>query len=128
MCTPEAETMLGEMAPEEVHKVAEAEKLDPGLVLKMAYPLYQEGLKWPDVKPCLTGWKRPACSKLAEIQALKTPMIFDSEDGHPPFGVVVGERAYESHFSTWLYHTLRKGGDPWANPSRMNEYECVAGC
>jgi len=128
-CTPGQDTMLGEMTPEEVHKVAEAENKDPGLVLKMSYPLYEQGLRWPQVRKCIDGDASADCATLKEIRATGKPMIFDSLDGHPPFGVVNGSLAIESHFTPWFYLTMIKNSnDLWESPWKMNDYTCVDGC
>jgi len=129
-CTVGQDAMLGEMTPEQVHQVAVAEDKDAGLVLKMAYPLYKQGLHWPDVLKCLGGGAGgPKCDALRAVQAMKRPVIFDSVDGHPPFGVVNGSRAFEARFTAWFFKTDQ--ADPsllFKHPGKMNEVSCVAGC
>jgi len=128
-CTPGQDLMLGQMAPEEVHGVAVSDNKDAGLILKMAYPIYQAEMKWPAVKECLADMGGEGCTTLQSVQAAGKPMIFDSEDGHPPFGVVVGSKALESHFTPWFFQTVKsKVEDLWISPGKMNDYECVSGC
>jgi len=128
-CTPGRDTMLGEMTPEQVHKVAEAENMDPGLVLKMSYPVYEQGLRWLQVKRCIAGDASADCAALEKVRAAGKPMIFDSQDGHPPFGLVNGSLAVESHFSPWFYLTISKNfQDLWKSPWKMNDYTCLDGC
>lgn len=130
ICQLDIDLTLGDYGPEELYSVAEKAKLDAGLMMKMSYPVYQQGLKWPAVMACLNGTSANAteCAMLKEVQATRMPMIFDSLDGHPPFGVVTNTEAWETHFSAWFREQQAKKADIWTEPWKMCEYVCVAGC
>lgn len=131
-CTAQEDRMLLEMAPSEVLKLAQAEDKDAGLMIKMAYPLYTAGIKWPDVQATLLGHNGqvdPTTKSILEgIQANSTPTIFDSSDGHPPFGVIAGNQIYEVHFSDWFWAMSMAKKDIWTAPGKINTYQCVSGC
>lgn len=76
---------------------------------------------------CLTK-STEMCADLKAIQATGKPMIFDSGDGHPPSGVVIGSKVVEPHFSQCFYDLQSSGGDVFSSPEKMNQYECVVGC
>jgi hypothetical protein len=136
MCQDGVDRTLRSMQPELVELVSKHENRDAGLMLKMAYPISHQGLFWPDVKAFITGdtTQNPLMAAtvnttLTSIQASGQPMIFDSHDGHPPFGVVYGQKVVESHFSQWFYDGIAKPGfDFHGSMGHMNEYTCLAGC
>lgn len=131
-CKPETDTMLAEMSPEQLYELAVSENKDPSLLLKMAYPVYKkEGkhpLDWQAVKACLKKPSGHGCGGVQGVQQFGQPVIFDSKDGHPPFGVIVGSKAYETHFTPWFYATVLNQTALWSTPHKMSAYKCVHGC
>lgn len=136
-CDPEQDEVLGAKSPPEVLAFAQQHKNDPGLVLKMAYPILPR-TKYPAVKEMLVDVS-PETILAAEIKSRKDPLAFlhwamtqphphivDSEDGHPPFAVINGTQVYESHFSRFFYehHDDINPQNMW----KINEYTCVFGC
>uniref|UniRef100_A0A7S1PVR3 Subtilisin n=1 Tax=Alexandrium catenella TaxID=2925 RepID=A0A7S1PVR3_ALECA len=131
LCKPDADTMLGQMSPQQLHEIAVTENKDPGLVFKMAYPVVKkdnEVQNWPGAKACLKRPNGRKCETIKAAQDFGKPLIFDSKDGHPPFGAIIGRKAYESHFTPWFYQTFLDQTTLWKSPFKMNEYTCVHGC
>jgi hypothetical protein len=136
MCQDGVDTTLRSMQPEAVLALGIQENKDNGLLMKMAYPIHDDadGLIWPDIKAQLTGGAPPnpqvaalANSTLRSVQASGQPLIFDSSDHHPSFGVVFGSRTFESHFTPWFFQNMGRPGFE-SNMGRMNTYTCITGC
>jgi hypothetical protein len=152
MCQDGFDRTLRSMQPEQLELMSQHENRDAGLMMKMAYPISNQGLFWPDVKAFITGDTPPdddgpnsamtdpirrfvttnlVNTTLRSTQASGYPMIFDSHDGQPPFGVVYGQKVVESNWNTaWFNdHPFIPGlSDDSESMGNENQYECIAGC
>lgn len=124
MCTDGHDKMLRNMSPEDLHAYARAVDFDVGLLVKMAYPVDQD-VKWHLAKGFFgqSPNLQMSSDQVEKLQGIITsgqPVVLDSHDGHPPFAVVQGRKAYlveldEAHFIRGHMNTL-------------TTWKCVHGC
>jgi len=127
LCTPGVDPMLRDRSPEELHRWANGNNLDMGLVVRMAYPVESEA-KWPLVKAYF-GQESDVASKavnasvLAKLKALQEsgrPIVLDSHNRHLPYAVVTGSKAF----------LLEKDAVNMVSgqPFTFTSWKCVKGC
>merc|ERR1719487_1186297 len=71
----------------------------------------------------LAGLSIERHQQLEELVNSEVPMIFDSFDGHPTFGVTVGQRAYEVRTDPEFLQSMS-----YAHPNKISQLVCVQGC
>jgi hypothetical protein len=158
-CQDDVDTTLRTLTPEQLYNLSVKEDRDAGLMLKMAYPTWPTtaelgGLHWEDVKDYLNGTATEAAQNVTNalqfLETYKRPYVFDSEDGHPPIGVVYGKKIYESNLTPWMMNHLKRqrtssqaadavksplvsivghiANDPFRHAGKINVYTCIRGC
>lgn len=127
----ENDSRLRESTLDDLSVLSKADDLDLALLTKMAYPVNEEHLWWQVQgawnvymgAPRADGHKfidQAYMPKMQKIQDSKEPMVFlNTKSGMPPFGVVVGNKAYEIQGNRAQNKSL---------PGTLNKAVCVNGC
>uniref|UniRef100_A0A7S1RUI8 Uncharacterized protein n=1 Tax=Alexandrium catenella TaxID=2925 RepID=A0A7S1RUI8_ALECA len=130
------DTLLNTKGPHELFALGIDFKMDPGYMLRMAYPVWGttvESLHWVGVQQAL-GLQPPTGNVTAKSEWLETikderlPWIVDSHDGLNPFGLVIGSMILEAKYSDWFYENVHNLTHVLENEWRSTELECVSGC
>eukprot|EP00406_Dinophysis_acuminata_P013195 CAMPEP_0179222034 /NCGR_PEP_ID=MMETSP0797-20121207/6509_1 /TAXON_ID=47934 /ORGANISM="Dinophysis acuminata, Strain DAEP01" /LENGTH=312 /DNA_ID=CAMNT_0020928857 /DNA_START=40 /DNA_END=978 /DNA_ORIENTATION=+ len=130
-CRALEDHLLGERSPEQLAQMASFADVDLGLFVRFAYPTFQE-LTWPDVRDFFLNDGPPgsaaASARLSELQSVLTsgmPTVFESGTGQPPHTIVVGNRVYQTVFTTWMQQHMK---DFNTHPGKMERLVCIRGC
>merc|ERR1719414_2526672 len=145
---------MNSLSLEQLFALARQFDVDPGVLLKLAYPS-SKGEKWTEAKKFWWrteyGWeilgKRKAAKTARELEEIgygaltsaeanmlqiadsQARVFFPSETGEPPYGVVQGHRAYEIKTNyTYAQEQIMKGNRLQAHPSQYHIVTCVIGC
>mmetsp|Transcript_60333 Transcript_60333/g.186784 ORF Transcript_60333/g.186784 Transcript_60333/m.186784 type:complete len:266 (-) Transcript_60333:215-1012(-) len=133
VCTPGKDPYFKDRSPEELFAMSQADNMDPSLLMRYAYPVYQTAA-WPEALNCLQEMKNetimndPECVSVRKVLDEKKPVMFDSLDMKPPFGVFIGGRAIEARLSQQRIAKVRSEEEFKSVPREMVEYKCMFGC
>lgn len=126
-CERGVDPHLGDKTPLELLRYSRMYDFDMGLLCKTAYPVDRVA-RWPLVAEYV--WTQgarqtdhpavpPAIARLKDLQAKGTPHVLDSDDHHPPFGVIWGKKAFLIEADPEL---------DWSHPSTVTTWRCLSGC
>jgi len=128
LCAEGRDKLLRDKPLAELFAWAKSNDFETGLLLKMAYPLEKKAT-WPLIKDVFSGSKvnleefpalRQAHERLPMVMRPGKPLVLDSPDGHPPFGVVQDSTAYLLE--------LPMTPKDMSHPNSITTVTCVAGC
>lgn len=130
------DSLLNSRGPHELFNLALKFKMDPGYVLRMAYPVWGtsvEALHWVGVEQVLglqppTGNVTAKAEWLEKVKEDRLPWIVDSHDGRNPYGVVVGDLIIEIKYSDWFYENIHNFSDVLLHEWKSSTLECIRGC
>jgi len=126
-CDPKhGDNMLWDYTPEELFRFAADHDLDTAQLAKMAYRIEREAT-WENAKG---GWGQTETVALAKsstrmqklvnyIKEIDQYVVLDSDNQHPPFGIVKGSKAWEINPDP---HPDRRA------PNTFSQWGCVANC
>jgi len=134
VCTQGQERALADSPPPELFSLAKRLDLDIGLLVKMAYPVSRVA-SWEDAQGFWAKHRLEPRLLPEQLQAMQgimdsgKPHVIDSGDGHPPFAVVVGPKAYEISLNyPWLQLTSMLKRSIFDTPGKLTSVACVAAC
>lgn len=125
MCSEEHDDMSRELTVEFLLGWAERNDIMPALLMKQAYPVW-ENRSWEDVKGFFAAGDNHTIDLAAFPEDLRgevnsamnngTPVVFDSKDHHPPFGILEGTKIFQATIDVGY---LKRAGNMWRHPYRM---------
>lgn len=134
MCDAGHDDMSREMTVEFLLGWAAQNDIMPALLMKEAYPTW-EGRSWEQVRGYFAAGDNHTIDLAAFPEDLRgevssamingTPAVFDSEDHHPPFGILEGAKIFE--VITDEEYVRSAGSDVWTHPYRLNSVELMNG-
>lgn len=125
-CDNKKDSMMRNMTLDQLQAWQASDDLDIGILVKFAYPVFEK-IPWESVRAFFGLEGAPleehGAKMMQDIVDSKQPLVFSSVNGHPPFGVIVGDKTYEVR--------LTEGWEAQWNASHMGkitELVCVKGC
>jgi len=124
-CTEGKDALLRDKSPEELYNWSRTHDFEVAILAKMAYPVEKQ-TKWNVARSLLrtvsqmerAGNPESSIGRLIQLRDTQRPVVLDSSDGHPPFGVMVGSKAYAIELN-------KVDSD---HPSQITSWMCYHGC
>lgn len=114
-CAPNQDRMSRPMLAKDLVDIAAKHSVDAALMMKMAYPVFQdmtwEGMQYglsksgPNGAINVQAFPEHHRQMVSDALASTTTLVLDSEDHHPPFGIIEKSNVYQIMVNeSFFYH------------------------